>query len=485
MSVTPVDSQLQQRKIDVLYVELDDIRLSPYDSADPAQAKARSTAYQGKMSEIENTERALRAFHKEARQNFTNFTAARNSASFPPGTASGRNVSSTSKSTMKLWDDPKRAGPFTNNPEKPIYQLREEKGYCTQYIAEGRGGIKDKKANSSRLEENGNSGDEGEGLSKIEAVEDTLYEVEGDDLLNASDYYITKVSGSGRTYPPHFLVDVVIQPKGMKKRIAGKALLDSGATRSFIGTKFASRHNIPLETLPKPQRITLADGKPATPIRNQSTLISLTIQTHTEQITLAVFDTKKYDMILGLDWLTFHNPSVDWELRSILFDSYICKHPLGEHSMPQQSRNVIAFSREENTQQIPREPMGIPEVSTDEKNQLPASHWPISEYPILFDMKKQSHLPPHRVQWDFDVNFKPDVGLPKLFRLPQKQRRLVEEYITTELKSGKIRPSNSPVSANLFFVPKGDSEQELRPCVDYRDLNSATIDDKYPLPLIA
>ncbi|TPX39759.1 hypothetical protein SeLEV6574_g07007 [Synchytrium endobioticum] len=126
-----VDSQLQQRKIDVLYVELDDIRLSPYDSADPAQAKAWSTAYQGKMSEIENMERALRAFHKEARQNFTNFTAARNSASFPPDTASGRNVSSTSKSTMKLWDDPKRAGPFTNNPEKPIYHLREEKGYCT------------------------------------------------------------------------------------------------------------------------------------------------------------------------------------------------------------------------------------------------------------------------------------------------------------------------------------------------------------------
>ncbi|TPX36819.1 hypothetical protein SeLEV6574_g07992 [Synchytrium endobioticum] len=72
-----------------------------------------------------------------------------------------------------------------------------------------------------------------------------------------------------------------------------------------------------------------------------------------------------------------------------------------------------------------------------------------------------------------------------MFKLPAYQRKLVEDYIGEKLQNGKLRPSNSPISSNLFFVPKGDSTTELRPCVDYRGLNECTKDDRYPLPPIS
>ncbi|TPX30395.1 hypothetical protein SeLEV6574_g08613 [Synchytrium endobioticum] len=149
------------------------------------------------------------------------------------------------------------------------------------------------------------------------------------------------------------------------------------------------------------------------------------------------------------------------------------------------TNSKILLTRAELEGSTPSTASHIPTISKEERSAMPPTTWPKSEFPVIFDMEKQSHLPEHRPGWDFDVEFKDNEKLPRprpLFRLPPTQRSLVEEYIGTELKSGKLRPSNSPVSSNLFFVPKGDSSSELRPTVDYRDLNSCTKGDQYPLP---
>ena len=50
------------------------------------------------------------------------------------------------------------------------------------------------------------------------------------------------------------------------------------------------------------------------------------------------------------------------------------------------------------------------------------------------------------------------------------------------LSKGFIRPSISPCGAPILFVKKKDGS--LRLCIDYRQLNRATIRNQYPIPRI-
>ncbi|KAK3507782.1 hypothetical protein QTP70_000375 [Hemibagrus guttatus] len=58
----------------------------------------------------------------------------------------------------------------------------------------------------------------------------------------------------------------------------------------------------------------------------------------------------------------------------------------------------------------------------------------------------------------------------------------MEDYIEAALAASHIRPSTSPGAAGFFFVGKKDGG--LRPCIDYRGLNSITVRYPYPLPLV-
>ncbi|KAI2667189.1 Transposon Tf2-8 polyprotein [Labeo rohita] len=58
----------------------------------------------------------------------------------------------------------------------------------------------------------------------------------------------------------------------------------------------------------------------------------------------------------------------------------------------------------------------------------------------------------------------------------------MEEHIEEALKQGFIQPSTSPATSSFFFVGKKDGG--LRPCIDYRQLNSQIIQQPYPLPLV-
>jgi hypothetical protein len=58
----------------------------------------------------------------------------------------------------------------------------------------------------------------------------------------------------------------------------------------------------------------------------------------------------------------------------------------------------------------------------------------------------------------------------------------MEELIKQLLDSHMIRPSISPYSSPVILVKKKDGSWRM--CVDYRALNSNTIKNKYPIPII-
>jgi len=58
----------------------------------------------------------------------------------------------------------------------------------------------------------------------------------------------------------------------------------------------------------------------------------------------------------------------------------------------------------------------------------------------------------------------------------------LREFINEQLQKGYIRPSKSPYASPFFFIKKKDGK--LQPVQDYRKLNSLTVKNQYPLPLI-
>jgi len=68
------------------------------------------------------------------------------------------------------------------------------------------------------------------------------------------------------------------------------------------------------------------------------------------------------------------------------------------------------------------------------------------------------------------------------YRVPHMQKDAMEEIILKMLKNAEIRASLSPYSSPTVMVRKRDGS--WRHCVDYRMLNSITIKNKYPMPVI-
>ena len=58
-----------------------------------------------------------------------------------------------------------------------------------------------------------------------------------------------------------------------------------------------------------------------------------------------------------------------------------------------------------------------------------------------------------------------------------------EKQIQELLEQGKIEPSKSPWGSGIVMVRK-KTGNEMRMCVDFRNLNDVTIKDAYPLPRI-
>lgn len=70
----------------------------------------------------------------------------------------------------------------------------------------------------------------------------------------------------------------------------------------------------------------------------------------------------------------------------------------------------------------------------------------------------------------------------RVCRIPFAKRPIVTEMIQNLLKHKIIRHSTSPYSSQLVIVKKSSGEDRL--CVDYRQLNAATIRHPHPMPVI-
>lgn len=105
----------------------------------------------------------------------------------------------------------------------------------------------------------------------------------------------------------------------------------------------------------------------------------------------------------------------------------------------------------------------------------------LEEYEDVFSIPVQ--LPPKRRQ-DHHIPIKegskPVNANP--YRCPYFQKEEIEKIIKEMLSNGIIRHSTSPFASPVLLVKKKDNSWRM--VVDYRALNSITIKNKYPIPII-
>jgi len=116
---------------------------------------------------------------------------------------------------------------------------------------------------------------------------------------------------------PSIRIPVQIVHNGIK--IDAQALLDSGAEGIYCNTAFVKTYVFPLLPLQDPIFPQNVDGT----INTQGAIchaMTLQIEMGTRHIELAnlfVTNTGDHDVLLGTDWLSKHNPNIDWATNTI------------------------------------------------------------------------------------------------------------------------------------------------------------------------
>ncbi|XDV15206.1 hypothetical protein PO909_015336 [Leuciscus waleckii] len=260
-----------------------------------------------------------------------------------------------------------------------------------------------------------------------------------------------------------------------KHSVPAKALIDSGAAGNFISASLLNRLQA-RRRLSRPLSIHSILGKP---LSNRSILhcspeLQLSIGClHQERCSLLVLEGSTSDIVLGRPWLNQHSPNICWTSGEVRQWSNYC-----------QSHCLRPIKKNSTTPSLSTSPAilgstSIESPATDVAPEIPPEYRAFQD---VFSKQLATTLPPHR-PWDCAIDLLPGATLPhgKVYPLSIPEQKAMEEYVEEALRQGYIRPSTSP-AASSFFVGKKDGG--LRPCIDYRILNAATVKYRYPLPLV-
>ena len=113
---------------------------------------------------------------------------------------------------------------------------------------------------------------------------------------------------------PLLLLSVLVSNPTSRKVVRVQAVLDSGCTRTLVNPELAEALEVGQEPLPKIIRFAQMDGEFSAggDATHRTLPIHLDIGTHWERFQPVVAPRAAFPLILGLDWLRKHDPTVRW-----------------------------------------------------------------------------------------------------------------------------------------------------------------------------
>lgn len=300
------------------------------------------------------------------------------------------------------------------------------------------------------------------------------------------------------------------------------ALIDTGATHTFVNQRFIDKNNIKASTINN--RVQLGNGKHdnITEIVNDAII---KLQNRTVKMNTLVLKSmnEKYDIVIGIDFIQQSKLSIDElllkremqyiskqtdsqinnteisinslstiepQLNSIKIDSnfkwqplesddeIICsidnieiiESPLSSSS----STSTTEYSNTEVTDKVKIDPLST--LTAKQRNF-------ILQFSDTYPSKVPKGLPPIRsIQHDIKLIDNTKIHVRPAYRCSKIQQDVANQTIKDMLDAGIIRRSSSPHGAPILFVKKSDGTYRM--VVDYRGINSNTVTDSTHLPNI-
>ncbi len=275
-----------------------------------------------------------------------------------------------------------------------------------------------------------------------------------------------------------------------------KALLDSGASENFLDFNVWKELKIGQVRLGKEIPVHNVDGTPNKMGAIESYCwLKVKLGKQEENMKFYLTNIGKERFILGYPFLTTFNPEIDWG-KGKLKDGHLKIHTLAFKAAQQRVQRVQKEALQKCGQPKKGHALFIKKTTTSQRwahkareeggskaeVRLPERY---REYQDVFDEKKAERFPPTREE-DLKIELRPDAPKTincKVYPLTKKETDILREFLTEEERKGYIQPGSSAYTAPVFFVGKKDSK-ELRPVMDYRELNKWTVRDNNPLPNI-
>ena len=289
-------------------------------------------------------------------------------------------------------------------------------------------------------------------------------------------------------------------------------LYDPGATHCFLDLQWTKKHGLMVHDRPRvPLQLFVGTSRQAVQwTYSTANLLLGDTQYHCQFL---VLEGAPSDIVLGFNFLNKHQPEVDYstmlfwnttpvpnepkapppvtndELQTCQEDISVTTCDVVE---PAHLRNVQVLSFGKWFPYWDDDQLHLYSVTagTEEEEEQLQQFYSTLDPDLLEVVRKHEAVfappdrePPSR-EVKHEINLLPDAVPVKRrpYPLPPHKLEAMRTQIRELATNGWIEHANSPWGAPILFVPKKNGE--LRMCVDYRDLNSVTIDDSFPLPRI-
>uniref|UniRef100_A0A8C6W2X9 Paternally expressed 10 n=1 Tax=Nannospalax galili TaxID=1026970 RepID=A0A8C6W2X9_NANGA len=264
------------------------------------------------------------------------------------------------------------------------------------------------------------------------------------------------------TSTPHLQVMLQIHIPG-RHTLFVRAMIDSGASGNFIDQEYVIQNAIPVRVKEWPIMVEAIDGRPIAsgPIVHETHNLIVDLGDHREVLSFDVTQSPFFPIVLGVRWLSTHDPHITWSTRSIVFNSDYCRF---------RCRMFCTI------------PPSLPPH--------PPFYYPVDGYRVyqpvryfyvqnVYTPVDEHVYPDHRLV-DPHIEMIPGAhSIPSghVYSLSESEMAALRDFVARSVKDGLITPTIAPNGAQILQVKRGWKLQVSYAC---RAPHNCTIQNQYP-----